>query len=74
MELHEGGVAQTGGCTAGIGEEEGGLVRFAVDVQSMMGDGPANHLVLRGNGLPGLGWRQDGRRIDHGAVLQQNGA
>ena len=40
----------------------------------MMGDGPANHLILRGDGLPSLGWRQDGRRIDHGAVLQQNGA
>ena len=74
MEFHEGSIAQTGRGATGVGEQERGLVRFAVHVKSMMRDGPTDDLVLRGNRLPFLGRRQDGFSVNHGAVLQQHGA
>ena len=74
MELHEGSIAQAGGGATGVGEQEGGLVRFAVHVESMMRDGPANDLIFSGNRLPFLGGRQHGFGVNHGAVLKYHSA
>ncbi len=74
MELYEGSIAQAGGGTTGVGEQEGGLVRFAVHVESMMRDGPTNDLIFSGNRLPFLGGRQHGFGVNHGAVLKDHSA
>ena len=70
MEFHEGSIAQAGGGATGVGEQEGGLVRFAVHVESMMRDGPTNDLIFSGNRLPFLGRGQHGFGVNHDAVPQ----
>ena len=48
-----------------MGEEPGGVMHLAEEVQTVMGNGGARDLVFRADRLPALAWREHGFNIQH---------
>ena len=74
MKFDHGGIAKASRSAAFGREQIGGLVRFAVHVEPMVGDGSADDLVFGGDGLPFLRRREDRLWVHHAAVLKQHRA